>query len=67
MDYELLQHKAEQICNSTTCDGPLNKNRMWNEEWILASYPFNCSGNITSLLILKQVSNSFIMEERTEQ
>ena len=51
MDYELLQHKAEQICNSDTCDGPLNNNRMWNGEWILASYPFNCSGNITSLLI----------------
>ena len=51
MDYELLQHKAEQICNNTTCNGPLIKNRMWNEEWILTSYPFNCSGNITSLLI----------------
>ena len=50
MDYELLQHKAKMICNSDTCDGPLN-NRMGNEEWILASYPFNCSGNITSLLI----------------
>ena len=51
MDYELLQHKAEQICNSTICNGPHIKNRMWNEEWILTSYPFNCSGNITSLLI----------------
>ena len=51
MDYELLQHKVEQICNSDVCDGSLIKNRMWNEEWILASYPFNCSGNITSLLI----------------
>ena len=51
MDYELLQHKAEQICNSYTCNGSLIKNRMWNGEWILASYPFYCSGNITSLLI----------------
>ena len=51
MDYELLQHKAEQICNSTICNGSLIMNRMWNEEWILASCPFNCSGNITSLLI----------------
>ena len=51
MDYELLQHKAEQICNSTTCNGSLNMNRMWNEEWILTSYPFYCSGNITGLLI----------------
>ena len=51
MDYELLQHKAKQICNSDVCKGSLIKNRMWNEEWILASYPFNCSGNITSFLI----------------
>ena len=51
MDYELLQNKAEQICNSTTCNGPLNKKRMWNEEWILTSYPFYYSGNITGLLI----------------
>ena len=51
MDYELLQYKAKQICHSHVCNGSLIKNRMWNEEWILASYPFNCSGNITSLLI----------------
>ena len=51
MDYELLKHKAEQICNNITCNGPLNNKRMWNEEWLLTSYPFNCSGNITSLLI----------------
>ena len=51
MDYELLQHKAKQICNSDTCDGSLKNNRMLNDEWMLASYPFNCSGNITSLLI----------------
>ena len=51
MDYELLQHKAEQICNSDTCTGSLSMNRMWNEEWILTSYPFYYSGNITGLLI----------------
>ena len=51
MDYELLQHKAEQICNNITCKGSLNNNRVWFEEWLLTSSPFTCSGNVTSLLI----------------
>ena len=51
MDYELLKHKAEQICNNITCNGPPNNKRMLDEEWLLTSYPFTCSGNITSLLI----------------
>ena len=50
MDYELLQHKAEQICNSDTCNGPLN-NKLGRGMWIMTSYNFNCSGNITSLLL----------------
>ena len=51
MDYELLQHKAKQICNSDVCDGPLNNNRMGDGMWIMPSYSFTCSGNITSLLL----------------
>ena len=51
MDYELLQHKAEQICNNITCKGSLNNNRVWDEEWLLTSSPFTCSGNVTSVLI----------------
>ena len=50
MDCELLQHKAEQICDKNTCNGPLNKNRMGNDMWIMPSYSFTCSGNVTSLL-----------------
>ena len=50
MDYELLQHKAEQICNNN-CNGPLNNNRMGEGMWILTSYSFTCFGNITSLLL----------------
>ena len=51
MDYELLQHKAEQICNSDTCNGPLNHNTLGGGMWIMTSYSFSCSGNITSLLL----------------
>ena len=49
MDYELLHYKAEQICDSNTCNGPLNNN-LGDGMWIMPSYSFNCSGNITSLL-----------------
>ena len=49
MDYELLQHKAEQICNND-CNGPLNNNKLGGGMWIMTSYSFTCSGNITSLL-----------------
>ena len=51
MDYELLQHKAEQICNDDTCKGILEMNRIKNNMWIMPSYKFTCSGNITSLLL----------------
>ena len=52
MDYELLQHKAEQLqtCNND-CNGPLNNNKMGSGMWIMPSYYFSCSGNITSLLL----------------
>ena len=51
MDYELLKHKAEQICNSYTCNGSLNNNKLGGSMWVMTSYNFNCSGIITSLLL----------------
>ena len=51
MDYELLQHKAKQICNNDVCKGSLEMNRLRDGMWIMPSYNFTCSGNITSLLL----------------
>ena len=50
MDYELLQHKAEQICDGRGCNIPLNE-KLGKDMWIMTSYSFTCSGNITSLLL----------------
>ena len=51
MDYELLQHKAKQICDKDKCKGSLEMNRLKDGMWIMPSYNFTCSGNMTSLLL----------------
>ena len=50
MEYNLLQHKANQICDKDSCEGKLSDNQMEDNDWIMPSQGFTCSGSIMSFI-----------------
>ena len=55
MDYDLLVQKANQIATGFFGAGDLSGNRLGDddddEDWIMPSLEFTCSGNITGFLL----------------
>ena len=49
MDYDLLVQKAEQIHKNGY--GALNGNQLDDDDWIMPSLRFNCTGTITGFLL----------------